>query len=198
MRDSFIFYRSFIEGLEEVDDATFRRLVVALANYALDDKAPQLSGLEKGVFTSWKANVDASNKRRDNGKKGGRPSKEKTSGFENENHRLRDEKPNKNVNVNVNDNDNGNENVKVKEGNFVPPSLSEVKAYCQERNNGVDPEAFIDFYESKGWKVGNQRMKDWRAAVRTWEKRDNRASPQKEKFDLDAYLLNIINGEETG
>ena len=62
---------------------------------------------------------------------------------------------------------------------FVKPSLEDVKAYCQERNNGVNPEAFIDFYESKGWKVGNQPMKDWKAAIRTWEKRDdkNKSSP---------------------
>lgn len=67
---------------------------------------------------------------------------------------------------------------------FEPPSVDEVKAYCEERQNNVDPEAFIDFYVSKGWKVGNQPMKDWRAAVRTWEKRSdrpvtNKSSPSK-------------------
>lgn len=56
---------------------------------------------------------------------------------------------------------------------FVKPTLEDVQAYCQERQNNVDPESFIDFYESKGWKVGNQPMKDWKAAVRTWERRDN-------------------------
>lgn len=56
---------------------------------------------------------------------------------------------------------------------FVKPTLNDVQAYCQERQNNVDPESFIDFYESKGWKVGNQPMKDWKAAVRTWERRDN-------------------------
>ena len=55
--------------------------------------------------------------------------------------------------------------------NFVPPTLSEVKAYCQERNNGINPEQFIDFYESKGWFVGKNKMKDWKAAVRNWEQR---------------------------
>ena len=58
-----------------------------------------------------------------------------------------------------------------KSRNFVPPSLSEVKAYCQERNNGINPEQFIDFYESKGWFVGKNKMKDWKAAVRNWEQR---------------------------
>ena len=56
---------------------------------------------------------------------------------------------------------------------FVKPSVEDVAAYCEERKNGVDAEAFVDFYESKGWKVGNQKMKDWKASVRTWEKNSN-------------------------
>ena len=55
---------------------------------------------------------------------------------------------------------------------FTPPTVEEVKAYCEERKNSVDPERFVDFYASKGWKVGNSSMKDWKASVRTWEKRD--------------------------
>lgn len=53
---------------------------------------------------------------------------------------------------------------------FVPPTLEEVAAYCRERDNNIDAEAFLDFYESKGWMIGKNRMKDWKAAVRTWEK----------------------------
>ena len=53
------------------------------------------------------------------------------------------------------------------------PTLEEIIAYCKERNNNVDPQRFHDFYESKGWRVGNQPMKDWKACVRTWEGRDN-------------------------
>lgn len=53
---------------------------------------------------------------------------------------------------------------------FVKPSVEEVRAYCRERNNVVDPEAFVAHYESNGWRVGRNPMKDWRAAVRTWEK----------------------------
>lgn len=55
---------------------------------------------------------------------------------------------------------------------FTPPTIEEVQAYCEERNNRVDPERFVDFYTSVGWKVGNKPMKDWKAAIRTWEKRD--------------------------
>lgn len=53
---------------------------------------------------------------------------------------------------------------------FVPPSLREVEAYCSERRNGVDPQAWLDHYESNGWRVGRNPMKDWKAAVRTWER----------------------------
>ena len=53
---------------------------------------------------------------------------------------------------------------------FTPPTVEEVKAYCRERENNVDAERFIDFYASKGWKIGKNAMKDWRAAVRTWER----------------------------
>lgn len=56
---------------------------------------------------------------------------------------------------------------------FTPPSVDEVAAYCQERGNGVDAQRFVDFYASKGWKVGNAGMKDWHAAVRNWERQDN-------------------------
>lgn len=62
---------------------------------------------------------------------------------------------------------------------FTPPTPDEVAAYCRERGNAVDAERFCDFYASKGWMIGNQRMKDWRAAVRTWEKRGETQAAQR-------------------
>ena len=59
---------------------------------------------------------------------------------------------------------------------FIPPTVDEVAAYCQERGNGLDPEAFVDFYASKGWMVGKNPMKDWKAAVRTWERSEGRGT----------------------
>ena len=71
-----------------------------------------------------------------------------------------------------------------KQKRFVPPTVEEVAAYCNERGNGIDAESFVAFYESKGWFVGKNKMKDWRQAVVTWERRDKerkeaeaRASP---------------------
>lgn len=72
------------------------------------------------------------------------------------------------------------ENNLKKRGAFSPPTVEEVKVYCQERNNGIDPEAFIAFYESKGWMIGKNKMKDWKACVRTWEKR--KTPEQKSKI----------------
>ena len=71
-------------------------------------------------------------------------------------------------------------------GRFTPPTLDEVTAYCSERKNTVDPEQFLDFYTAKGWKIGAQSMKDWKAAVRTWERRD---APKevKKKHDFGEY-----------
>lgn len=55
---------------------------------------------------------------------------------------------------------------------FVKPKVEEIAAYCRERNNHIDPEYFFDHYESNGWKVGKTGMKDWKAAVRTWERKE--------------------------
>ena len=91
---------------------------------------------------------------------------------------------------NVTDNDNDNDNdkdIKDKKENikrksiFVKPSVEEVRAYCNERNNSVDPQTFVDFYAAKGWKVGSASMKDWKACVRTWEKREQ-PKPKQQSF----------------
>ena len=85
---------------------------------------------------------------------------------------------------------------------FQPPDVNEVRSYCQERNNNVDPEKFVDYYSSVGWLVGGKsKMKDWRAAVRNWEKRETARSgttrkrehnyPQRE-YDLDAIERVLI------
>ena len=65
---------------------------------------------------------------------------------------------------------------------FSPPSVEDVKAYCLERNNCVDAQMFCDFYASKGWYVGKNPMKDWKAAVRTWETRKKADSSQAKAY----------------
>jgi hypothetical protein len=80
---------------------------------------------------------------------------------------------------------------------FTPPTVEEVSAYCQERKNGVDAQRFVDYYSSNGWKVGKNAMKDWKAAVRTWERNaygTNKANssrsqiPDDDEYDFSQYL----------
>jgi len=64
----------------------------------------------------------------------------------------------------------------------IPPTVEEISAYCEKRKNGVDPQHFFDFYQSKGWIVGKTKMKDWEAAVRTWEQKSK--APQQYSKDF--------------
>lgn len=73
---------------------------------------------------------------------------------------------------------------------FVPPSVEEVRAYCTERKNHVDPEAFVDYYERQGWVLSNgQKMKDWKSGVRTWEKRDAERAKKGDEKKGDFYRM---------
>lgn len=73
------------------------------------------------------------------------------------------------------------ENAKRK---FSKPTLEEINQYCLERNNGINAEAFYDFYESKDWYVGKNKMKDWKACVRTWERREE--TKAKPRFQIES------------
>ena len=207
MADSFVFYASFAEAASELDNEQYGVLMRAINEYALFDKAPELTGVPKMLFTLIKPQLDANKKRRENGKYGslgGRPQKE-PSGKQEESNIIIEEKPNgllgsvqnenpmgfknddlglsknnPNVNVNVNVNDNVNDigakapepsgSPPTKSTRFVKPTVAEVQTYCDERKNNINAQHFCDYYEVRGWKVGGKTpMKDWRAAVRTWE-----------------------------
>ncbi len=81
---------------------------------------------------------------------------------------------------------------------FKKPSVEEIRAYCRERNNNINPEQFFDFYESKGWFIGKSPMKDWRAAIRQWEQRSsgNQSKPQERVYTggMDIERMLGING----
>ena len=70
---------------------------------------------------------------------------------------------------------------------FTPPTIDDVKAYCLERGNNVDAERFIDYYTANGWKVGKNSMKDWKAAVRTWERSDSKQPAPKQGGIMDDF-----------
>ena len=96
-----------------------------------------------------------------------------------------------NTNININ---NTNLTDSNKKAFFKKPTFDEVNNYCLERNNNIDAEAFIDFYESKNFMIGKNKMKDWKAAVRTWEKRE--AKKPKTMSKIDMQLNEYLKGKE--
>ena len=102
-------------------------------------------------------------------------------------------KKDKNINNNKKE-----KSIKKKKGAFAPPSLDEVSDYCRERNNGIDPKRFIDYYEARGWMAGRTKMKDWKAAVRTWENREKKTDDQNmASYDVGVFdqMLSAIDKE---
>ena len=85
-----------------------------------------------------------------------------------------------NTNINIT---NTNLTDSNKKAFFKKPTLDEVKNYCILRKNNIDASAFIDFYESKGWQIGKEKMKSWKACVRTWESRDKNKPKTMSKLD---------------
>lgn len=199
MRDSIVFYRSFYEAIKEIPLEEQGVVYNAIYGYALDGIEPELSGIAKAIFLLVKPQIDANNSRYENGKKGGKPktNQTETKAEPKPNQDVTETEPNVNVNVNVNEND-LKENTKRKV--FTKPTVEEVKAYCVERKNNVNADKFIDFYESKGWLIGKNPMKDWKACVRTWEKTSNSSPPkpsnayinpsQSEYDDLSGFYAN--------
>jgi len=182
----------------------------AIADYALYDIEPDFDhdGIARGFFTLMRPQIDANNRRRDAGARGGRPLKlfdEEPCDYHQETDEESSEsqtetmvKPSDNQTVimsepkekekaktkekeKANANENLKENAKAfcadKPRRFTKPTVADIREYCRERRNTVDPQRFFDFYEAKGWRVGNQPMKDWQAAVRTWEGREPAKPP---------------------
>jgi len=89
---------------------------------------------------------------------------------------------------------NKNKTIKTINKYFKRPTVEEVEFYCKKRNNKIDSSAFVDFYESKGWKVGKTNMKDWKASVRTWERREQKAPVKTSK--LDSQINEYLKGKE--
>lgn len=180
-RKTFAFYWSFKDAIRDMSDTDKLAIYESITDFAFFGIEPD--GLSPIGSLAWKLmrpQLEASIHRYEvcieNGKKGaafgklgGRPRKN------NPNTETPDDNPKENP-LNYNHNDNHNENEKGgiggKRNAFSHPSLSEVSDYIKEKNYAVDPQRFIDFYTSNGWRVGKNQMKDWKAAVRTWASRD--------------------------
>lgn len=119
--------------------------------------------------------------------------------------------PEPNVYVNVNDNVNANKKKdtsvsKEKASRFIPPTIEDIKAYCEEKGYKLDYDRFIDYYTSNGWMVGKNKMKDWRACVRNWARKDSSGCAeyptkvskfrnfQERSYDMDKLTRELLGG----
>ena len=89
---------------------------------------------------------------------------------------------------------NKNKEIRIINKLFTIPTISEVEIYCLERKNNIEAESFINFYDSKGWMVGKNKMKDWRACIRTWEMRDKKKPMKTSK--IDSQINEYLKGKE--
>lgn len=195
--ESFNAYHSYLTAIEPLNDAERGRLFTALLIYSSTGEVPDLRGNERFVFPQMKWQIDRDKgsyndfcaRQAENGKKGGRPKKplvnsetQKTQAFFEKPKKANNKDKDKDKDKDISFPPNG-----VKENAHAHrPTVEEVAAYCRERGNSVDAERFVDFYASKGWKVGNQPMKDWKACVRTWERREDKPK-QTSRFATPDY-----------
>ena len=186
----FVFQDEYLVRLAKLSDQELGRLVRALAIYHLSGEEQDLAGRESVAYDFIKADID----------KADQSYAKKCENMKRQPHAIAPNCPQlptdddngeqltPNINSNSNSNTNNNLDKESKENSlkrvkekppsrFTPPTIDEVETYCLERMNGVNAQVFIDFYSAKGWKIGNSPMKDWKAAVRTWEQRDNK-TPQ--------------------
>ena len=187
-------FLDWLEATKRLTAAEKGRLVDSLVSYANSDENWEdfLVGNERFVADEMRLKIDRFNeisaKRADAGSKGGKQTQANSS------KRKQNQASSSTI---TNTKTITKTNTKTSISIFKPPTHEEVKAYCTERNNNVDPDRFINFYTSNGWKVGKNSMKDWKAAVRTWEKNngvrnDVRRAPDKDSTDEIKRLLEAM------
>ncbi len=205
-RDSFVFYRSFRDAIYRLPTEEQNILLRAVIDYGLDQTPPDFSGQPNqpyidAVFAACRPQIDANYRRWLNGLKGAPYGSRGGAPKGNTNAKKQPQNnpkttPNVNVNVNENENVDAEKNTKKK---FIAPSLLEVEDYCRQRGSCVDPNKFVDYYVSNGWMVGKNKMKDWRAAVRNWERNQPPAAPaRKSRMDQMEDNMKFINAYFNG
>ena len=205
-RKQFTWYRSYYDALKEIPAEEFRAIVLAVCAYALDGEEPELSGVARAIFTLIRPTLEVGRSKAEN-----RSRAEQTSLSAEQDSNKREQaenKPEQTENKRKQTDNKPEQTRKEKEKEkerekesendsycspppppgpkrIVPPTLAEVQSYVAERQSPVDPQGFIDFYESKGWMVGKTPMKDWKAACRNaetwerWSRKEASAPPKK-------------------
>jgi hypothetical protein len=206
-RPSFLLYKSFYDPIKYLKDEELGLLFRAIFDYQNGNEVkglPPQSAMAFAFFMNqfrldeqkYQVVID---RNKSNGSKGGRPKKIETQvnpknpmGFEEPKkpYKEKEKEIDKEIDKEIEE---YKKVLKKKPKGFVPPSLKDVQDYCKERNNSVNPEKWISHYQSNGWKVGKNSMKDWKAAVRTWEGNSfNSPKPQSKhnNFEDQDYYAN--------
>ena len=190
-RLQFTFYRSYYDAIKVLPKKEQTAVMLALCAYALDKVEPNLTGTAGAIFTLIRPTLDSGWKKAIGGTRG-TPQKdnekiEERCGKDTAKEKEGEKEKEKEGEIEI---ENECYTPKPPSGakRFSPPSFDDVKSYCQERGNGVDPQAFVDWYTSNGWKVGKNPMKDWKAAVRTWETRWKDERRPQEKGSGNVFL----------
>lgn len=187
MYESMVFYKSFYDAICGLDRELQAEIYDAVIYYGIYGEIKKLSPMALSIFTLIKPQIDANNRRKENGKKGaeygkmgGRPKKENPTETPKKPQENPTETPNVNVKVNVKVKD--NDSIGEKRKRFIPPTLEEVKAYASERGNLVDAQKFYDYYTQGNWKdaKGNP-VKNWKQKMITWEKHSDK--PKQNRFN---------------
>ncbi|RHQ35849.1 DUF6291 domain-containing protein [Clostridium sp. AF27-5AA] len=211
-KKSFVMYESWGAAIEKMNNEQAGELIKAIYAFQKNpDVVPEDPAIAF-VFEIIKQKLEEDNKRyeevcaarSEGGKKGGRPKanasdKKQMVSEESKKSKCFSEKAKKADNDNEYDNDLKENTLEgVKEKRFAPPTLENVSEYCREMGyTNVDAVCFIDFYTSNGWMVGKNRMKDWKAAVRNWDRREK--NPQRQDGAAEVAKKNRFhNLEEHG
>ena len=186
MKPSFVLYTSYRQQIDLLTMEQRGVLLTAIMAYVSEDEMPEMDGMTQMAFSFIRADLDKNEEkyqktidaRREAGKKGGRP---KANGFSEKQKKQmvfrKSKEKQKNpvdeyVDVDV------YVDAKASKGNrrFAPPTTEDVRKYIAEKGYDVDAERFVDFYASKNWMVGKNKMSDWKAAVRNWARSQRKES----------------------
>lgn len=198
MRESFVFHSEYIADLPEEYKAVFAMYTI---NYALSGEIPPIEegSLEWALWVKIARRIDQEAEKYEAIKAKRAAAGKKHKGNQHTQEEPKQEEPEEKQQV-------GKEGLpektaeKPKAKNFKKPTIEEIQAYCMERKNSVDAQTFFDFYESKGWKIGTAKMKDWRASVRNWERRQRYEGVKQKaagalwgnESDIPEEIINMI------
>lgn len=184
-------WTDFTKSMEPLKDAERGRLFTAMLIYAEQSTEPELVGNERFIWPTVKAEIDRQKEAYRHQCEVNKANittrydslRTVTNRYEPLRVEAREDK----------DKDKDKDKEKKKKTPFAPPTVEEVAEYCRERHNKVNPNRFYAWYSANGWKVGKNPMKDWKAAVRTWEDDKDYQDGKPKKAEYDRYADVKIN-----